>query len=83
MAKTSNYDFLMDSFNRDSVSCYNVATSSATKGIADCLAYIEPSEAGVCINDINVMSEIEILKDKINELDKTSREALRTCHELK
>lgn len=73
----------MDSFNRDSVSCYEAATSSATKGITDCLAYIEPSKADVCFNHVSVMSEIETLKDKISELDKTSREALKMCHELK
>ena len=83
MAKASNYDFLMDSFNRDSVSCYNVATSSATKDITDCLAYIEPSKADMCINNVSVVSEIETVKDKISELDKISREALRVCHELK
>lgn len=79
MTKVSNYDFLMDSFNRDSVSCYE----AATKGITDCLAYIEPSKADVCFNHVSVMSEIETLKDKISELDKISREALKMCHELK
>ena len=83
MARVSDYDFLMDSFNRDSVSCYNAATSSAIKGIADCLAYIEPSKADVCFDGVSVKSEIETLKDRISELDKTSREALRVCHELK
>lgn len=83
MAKASNYDFFMDSFNRDSVSCYNVVTSSATKDIADCLAYIEPSKADICLNNVSITSEIETLKNKISELDKTSREALKICHELK
>ena len=83
MAKASNYDFLMDSFNRDSISCYNAATSSATKDITDCLAYIEPSKADVCFDNVSIKDEIETLKDKISELDKTSREALRVCHELK
>ena len=73
MARTSNYDFLMDSFNRDStVCCYNASTKSDwDKPVVDLISYS------------SVIDEIDALRKKINEIDETTRKVLKDSCELK
>jgi hypothetical protein len=73
MARTSNDNFLMDSFDRDStVCCYNASTTSNwNKPVVDVMSYN------------GVTDEIDALKRKINEIDDTTRQALREFCELK
>ena len=83
MTYTTENDFLMDSFNRDSVSCYNAAVFPNTKDISLDISY-DPSPAKVSIHSIsNIEDEVNNIKDRIDELDKTVREALKMWLELK
>lgn len=76
MVRISNDNFLMDSFDRDStVCCYNASTTSnwdkADKVVVDVMSYN------------SVTDEIDTLKKKINEIDDTTRKALKEFCELK
>jgi hypothetical protein len=83
MKYTTENDFFMDSFNRDSVSCSNAAVFPNTKDISLEYAY-DLSPAKVSVNSLSsIEDEVNNMKDKIKELDKTAREAFKMCLELK
>lgn len=73
MARVNDYNFLMDSFNRDqAVCCFNAsAKSDWDKPVKDILSYS------------SVTDEIDTLKKKINEIDETIRKVLKESCELK
>ena len=83
MTYTTENDFFMDSFNRDSVTCCNAAVFPNTKDISLDIPY-DLSPAKVSINSLSsIEDEVNSIKDRIDELDKTAREALKMCLELK
>jgi hypothetical protein len=83
MKYTTENDFFMDSFNRDSVSCSNAAVFPDTKNISLEYAY-DLSPAKVSVNSLSgIEDEVNNMKDKIKELDETVREAFKMCLELK